>query len=237
MNKKVIIVLLSFTAFNTRCMNREVPESQEIKSEHNEPKKAKLNQDIKLSFFDFIKKSDTKGIKSLIRSGGNVNSIIFNNTPLDFAVDCNKKEIVALLIESGADVNRLNEDGYAPIHKALRRDFLEIAKLLLLAKNADVNIRSNGNKWTPLHKAALDGHEEIVELLIKKGANVNITNPVNETPLHDAAKEGHKKIVELLLNAGADKSLINKDNNTSADLSKNQEIKETINNFVTIVKK
>ena len=41
-------------------------------------------------------------------------------------------------------------------------------------------------KKTALHDAALEGHKEIVELLIDNGANVNAKNTIGETPLHQA---------------------------------------------------
>ena len=49
------------------------------------------------------------------------------------------------------------------------------------------------------------GNKEIVELLIAKGADVNVkVEDEIETPLHSAASRGHKEIVELLIAEGAD---------------------------------
>jgi len=47
--------------------------------------------------------------------------------------------------------------------------------------------------------AAKNGHLEIVRLLIKNGADVNIVNKEKETALHLAAKNGHLEIVGLLI--------------------------------------
>ncbi len=60
---------------------------------------------------------------------------------------------------------------------------------------------------TPLHFAAYNGHAEVLELLLKDGANVDERNANNSTPLHFAAQEGHVKAVELLLKHNADTSL------------------------------
>jgi len=57
--------------------------------------------------------------------------------------------------------------------------------------------------YTPLHWAALKGHEEIVEALIDAGADLNTTNNLGRTPLHWAALKGHEEIVEALREAKA----------------------------------
>lgn len=43
-----------------------------------------------------------------------------------------------------------------------------------------------GNRVTALHYAALNGHANLVKLLLKNGANVNAVDRNNMTPLHYA---------------------------------------------------
>ena len=50
-----------------------------------------------------------------------------------------------------------------------------------------------------MHWAANQGHKEVVELLIAKGADVNAKDEYSFAPLHFAANEGHKEIAELLI--------------------------------------
>jgi hypothetical protein len=57
---------------------------------------------------------------------------------------------------------------------------------------------------TPLHTAASNGHKDVVELLLAKGADVNVVDQNNQTPLHDTAGHGHIDVVKLLLDKGAD---------------------------------
>ena len=71
-----------------------------------------------------------------------------------------------------------------------------------IAAGADVNENVLG---TPLHWATVNGHKEVAELLIAKGADVNAKAGISEkTPLHEAASSGHKEVVELLIANGAD---------------------------------
>ena len=44
---------------------------------------------------------------------------------------------------------------------------------------------------TALHEAALEGHVDVVKVLIQNGADVNAVDAVKKTALHIAAEEGH----------------------------------------------
>lgn len=57
---------------------------------------------------------------------------------------------------------------------------------------------------TPLHSAARFGREDLAELLIAAGANVEAQNELHERPLHASATYGRPTVVRLLLARGAD---------------------------------
>ncbi|OQS05612.1 ankyrin repeat protein [Thraustotheca clavata] len=65
-------------------------------------------------------------------------------------------------------------------------------------KCADIN-RKNNDGSTPLHIAVLNGHYNIVQLLITKGAEINAVDKDEMTPLHYAAWCNESEIVTLLL--------------------------------------
>ena len=67
---------------------------------------------------------------------------------------------------------------------------------------------------TALHHAASGGYNDIVQLLLSKGASIEATNKDNNTPLHLAARYGHTSTVELLLSKGASIEAMNHDNYT-----------------------
>ena len=80
---------------------------------------------------------------------------------------------------------------------------------------ASKTLPNNNDGVTPLYTAAEERRTEIVELLIKGGADANKANANydGDTPLYAAAKHGFTEVVELLIKGGAD---ANKENNHGA---------------------
>lgn len=78
----------------------------------------------------------------------------------------------------------------------------------LLDSGVDINYHSKDKQATgrtALSEAAIQGHLEVVRLLLERGANLDWQDrAVGFTPLGWAANEGHESIVEALLEAGAD---------------------------------
>mmetsp|Transcript_7317 Transcript_7317/g.22471 ORF Transcript_7317/g.22471 Transcript_7317/m.22471 type:complete len:1596 (+) Transcript_7317:2925-7712(+) len=70
---------------------------------------------------------------------------------------------------------------------------------LLRKKHYSVNHQDPESLQTPLHVACTEGHENLVKLLSKKGADPNIQDSSGWTALHCAAKAGHLRICEFLL--------------------------------------
>src|SRR5262245_64897760 len=55
------------------------------------------------------------------------------------------------------------------------------------------------DQWTPLHRAVALGSQEIIALLLARGADTNAKNRSGSTPLHVAVSEGTVETVEVLL--------------------------------------
>ncbi len=68
-----------------------------------------------------------------------------------------------------------------------------------LENGADVNTKETDFKQTALHKASSAGHVEIVEYLLKNGADPLLLDGVDMTPLHLAARDGRTRTVRFLL--------------------------------------
>lgn len=130
------------------------------------------------------------------------------DTPLHMAVYNNNIDAVRALIAFDANPNINNQKGYSPLYLAKLCGNDEIAQTLLECESLDLDaVDTNG--YIQLHVAIIQNRDDIAEMLIKNGANVDIPDNNGSTPLHRAAYLGLTKTVELLLDAGADPLITN----------------------------
>ncbi len=74
---------------------------------------------------------------------------------------------------------------------------------LLLAAQARLEHAFSRDGITPLLIAAMNGHDTVVDLLLKAGASCELAH-VEYTPLSAASSSGHTTVVKRLLQSGAD---------------------------------
>ncbi|KAM0868084.1 hypothetical protein ACQ4PT_041561 [Festuca glaucescens] len=82
------------------------------------------------------------------------------DSPLEHAVSGGNLPAVRFLLDHGADLHQENEQGATVLKLAATKGKCEIVKLLL-SRGADVHGKSE--EGTPLHFAAIKGHESTVE--------------------------------------------------------------------------
>ena len=63
--------------------------------------------------------------------------------------------------------------------------------------------KATDDQETPLHRAADNGHAEVVAALLAAGATKDLKDKWGDTPLANAAENGHAEVVAALLAAGA----------------------------------
>ncbi|KAL7396122.1 hypothetical protein ABVT39_000792 [Epinephelus coioides] len=114
-------------------------------------------------------------------------------------------------------------------------DLQGIQRLLMstIKEETQININCKGKRksnlgWTPLHLACYFGHKDVVEELLKAGADVNLPNNVGDTSLHKAAFTGRKEVVMLLLHYDACATVINGTAQIPKDVTQNAEIRSML---------
>ena len=142
------------------------------------------------------KDGDIKDVQSLVAGGVDVNGTDNNCTPLIAAVTENKQEVVAFLLQNGANPNIADNMGQTPIFWAAYNENLEIIKLLITA-GADVNFKSNTGE-VAIMRAVAWGNKAVVQALIDAGADPHIQTKWGDTAI-SLAKHGNMKEISAIL--------------------------------------
>ncbi|KAE8293584.1 Ankyrin repeat and SOCS box protein 14 [Larimichthys crocea] len=127
-------------------------------------------------------------------------------TPLFLAVVHGLREIATFLLQNGCNPDLQNDEQDSPLVAAILNDQYDLATLLasLQCQKSGANPNASDIKQkTPLALAAQNGHLNVVEVLIQKGAHVWCESE-SGTILFDAAASGNPDIISLLLDHGAD---------------------------------
>ncbi|KAI3706592.1 hypothetical protein L6452_24448 [Arctium lappa] len=161
----------------------------------------------------------TSGANPDIRNSGR------DETSLHIAVALGDDKMVKLLLQKGANKNIRNqsrqtaydvaaEHGHTRLFDALRlADSLCVAarkgEIRTVNRLIDGRVTINAKDqhgWTVLHRASFKGHVEVVQILMRNGADIDIDARDEDgyTALHCAVESGHVDVLELLVKRGAD---------------------------------
>ncbi len=142
---------------------------------------------------------DTRTLRELLKKGVDPNAEWEGKSPLHLAASKGFKDIVELLISSGANIDA--DSGYAgtPLQHALKFDHPEVAGLLI-EEGANLRI-TNRRGETPLSMAVEIGNEQIVKLMLKKSPKM-AKEQYNHDILYNAIKNGLTETFPLLVVKG-----------------------------------
>jgi len=168
-------------------------------------------------------------VQRLLDRGANVNAQDMNGrTSLHKAAKHGYVDVATMLLDRGADVNAMTRYHETPLHFAVEAGHGNIVTVLL-DRGANLDARSDEHDDvfgdsvggdTPLMLALTNSsvvkgvhgalittestqHEAVANLLLERGANVNIASPHGETPLRWAILSAKAGWVKKLLDAGA----------------------------------
>ncbi|XP_067654386.1 ankyrin repeat domain-containing protein 50-like [Haliotis asinina] len=137
----------------------------------------------------YILLQDNVDINSRVRCG---------RTAVMLAAEDGHKDVVELLVDKGADVSLVDEAGDNVLHCACRGGNKELVKYILSNKMVDIDSRGYRDK-TPVMTAGQSGHKEVVELLVKHGANLLLRDERGDNILHLACKRGRLDVVKYII--------------------------------------
>lgn len=197
----------------------------------------------------------TEEMNAFLDEGHDINAFYGMHTLLHNAIkqraDIKK---INLLIQKGADVNQLSEEGFTPLTYAMLAQDSIFADLaaeafkkkteidetkylpkvektilpmmeLLIRNGADIN--GSSAIGTPLHLAASGKSLVILYYLLDKGAEPNVRDASGATPLFSAARALNRKGVDMLLKFGANPKLRDKDGKLYSDYYKQRMFRGT----------
>ncbi|KAF9114739.1 hypothetical protein BGX27_009963 [Mortierella sp. AM989] len=150
------------------------------------------------------------------------------HTPLHWAVAMARTKIVKLLVQHGADIYRVNNQGQTALMRSVlftnNFDMKTFPSLLEILQKTIFTIDKNDQ--TVFHHVAVTAgmrgkvhaSRYYMECLLEKLAQhpqelasiINVQDVVGDTALIIAARIGNKKVVKLLIDAGADSKIRNK---------------------------
>ena len=102
----------------------------------------------------------------------------------------------------GQSSNWDNSNPNSPLFYVAAFGFRDAAEHIIAEHPEQIHAKGGFN-MTPLHAAAINGHTDILSLLIKHGADVEAQDLGGETPLHRASGEGKVEAGRCLLDHGA----------------------------------
>ena len=152
-----------------------------------------------------IERGDVAAVKVELNKGTDPNNLPPAQdepiAPLCAAAGDGNLEIVALLLDRGANIDIGDSWDYTPLEAAATNNRIQVMELLL-ARGASVNDDGDGGSYS-LWRAAVEGKLEAVQWLLAHGANPNTKADDGQTLLSVVEGFHHGTIATALKKSGA----------------------------------
>lgn len=131
--------------------------------------------------------------------------------------------VVLLLLDEGAEIDVVDNNGRTALIWACAKGRIEIVKLLL-DKGANLHVADKDGR-TALIWASANGHVETVKLLLKRGASIDFADINRDTAYSLASLEGHTEVVNQLSAKGTNAIVSSGQHNLSSERASSNERK------------
>ena len=199
------------------------------------------------TIYQAIQNQDHELALTMIDRGEDLNI----DNPLYAAVDVKNEELIARLIEKGADVDQPIVDGggafITPLALAVMKNKVGIVKSILAAGASPT--AKHGDEFCPLQTACDRGNMRLAKLLLEAGANPDSQMPggisklKQGSPLFSAVRSNKPKMVELVLSYGAKPDIWDENRKVTplvdasifAEFAKEEEVTKTLEVILTLI--
>lgn len=144
------------------------------------------------------RRGDLRSVKALFDAGAEVDPLDQSFSPLQSAARHGQVEVMMVLIGAGAHTELEDMEGNTPLHCAVKSGSVPAVQVLL-DKNVNIDAIDTQNERTPLLEAAISGYSEIVNLLLKEGADARIVDKDGSHFLHFAVEKRNMETLNLAL--------------------------------------
>jgi ankyrin repeat protein len=142
-------------------------------------------------------------VKLLIKRMTDPNGVtgLHKGVALHLAAKHGQEAVVDFLCDSGADLDSTALGNRTPLIWASSEGHVGVVQRLLYYMGGEgIDDKQQYSNVTALHYAAANGHEEVVKLLLQRGADATVVNAWdNLTPLSSACAGGHLGVVQSLI--------------------------------------
>ena len=126
-------------------------------------------------------------------------------TALHSALQNNRPSSLGILLDRGGDPHLVCEEiEGSPFSQAAEHSSLEMVEFLVNRLQPGTIDSYGGYCGTALQRAASAGRKDVIAILIKHNADINLNLSEYGSALHQAATSGHLSIVRYLIDQGAD---------------------------------
>ncbi|KDN71784.1 hypothetical protein CSUB01_02680 [Colletotrichum sublineola] len=157
------------------------------------------NDEFRTPFDRAVRGNHVETVKIMLEEAQNAPDLTLPSTKkaLQNAVTWDYQEVVALVLEAGADVNLVDENGWSLVALAVQHKSPALMRSILEYR-PKINTRGPDEN-TPLHLIVTETPLETVRLLVHAGAQLTATNKYSLTPIINVLTIGHEEAARYLI--------------------------------------
>ena len=171
------------------------------------------NEQIEAVNYSLKMGADANVAAEIVGEDENYDDVEWVLSPVCMAAENGQYDILVALLAAGGSATMRMANGITPLSAAATSGDLDCVELLIghgadpsEAVPATVEVRGKVRS-NPILRAANNGNDDLVRLLIAKGVSVNVVDGSGASPIKLAARDGAPELISTLITAGADLSI------------------------------